>query len=60
MPKGQDLELAELENVIAKYRVTVATAGYERLIHLLTGVGITENMETACKIGHMLKEMGLV
>lgn len=57
---GKDVELAELDNTIAEYRATVVTAAYSRLIRLLSSGLTTEDLETACKIGHMLKEMGLV
>lgn len=56
---GRDRELGELENTIAEYRMAVAVAGYERLLKLMNGL-VYEDWEVACKIGHMLKEMGLV
>jgi len=56
---GKDREFSELDNTIAEYRMAVVTAGYERLLKLMGG-GVYEDWEAACKIGHMLKEMGLV
>ncbi len=57
--KQQD-QGGDLESIIAEYRETVVVAGYTRLIKLLSSSVLTEDLETACKIGHMLKEMGLV
>ncbi len=41
-------------------RAAVAEAAYARLLHLLRPSAPLEDYETACKIGHMLKEMGLI
>lgn len=52
--------LVGLEQVIAEYREDVVLAAYTRLLKLLTSGTCYEDWECACKIGHMLKEMGLV
>ncbi len=51
--------MADLDNTISEYRMAVTVAGYERLLRLMGG-SVYEDWEAACKIGHMLKEMGLV
>lgn len=41
-------------------RAEVAELAYARLLYLLRPAAPLEDCEMACKIGHMLKELGLI
>lgn len=49
----------ELEELIADYRAEVVRAGYGRLLALLTDGRCYDDYDSAVKLGHMLRELGL-
>lgn len=60
-PKEAQEATPEADNKLVEYRDTVMVAAYERLIRCLTGDGrMGPDVDQACQIAHLLKEMGLV
>ncbi len=60
-PKEAQEAPTEADNRLIEYRDTVMVAAYERLIRCLTGDGmILADVDQACQLAHLLKEMGLI
>lgn len=50
-------------NIAQEYREAVTVAAYERLLRFLKSDSIgclRDDIETACKVAHLIKELGLV